>query len=164
MASGAAAGAWGFHPEGVGRHKTPALNRAEQEERVCSGRAHAALVFDGEECVGWCQFGSPGELPRIKFRRAYDAEPGAPPDWRITCFFVDSKHRRQGVSDAALGGALELIAGLGGGVVESSPELIAGRKVSASFLHNASVELFERHGFERIRRLGKHHWLVSRTV
>jgi hypothetical protein len=22
-------------------------------------------------CVGWCQFGAPGELPRIKHRRAY---------------------------------------------------------------------------------------------
>ena len=160
-------GCWcmGFHPEGVGRHKTPEQNRGEKEARVRSGDAHAALVFEDERCVGWCQFGSPDELPRIKFKRAYLAESPAPPDWRITCFFVDKAHRRQGVSSAALGCALELIAGLGGGRVESSPEEIGDRgKVSGSFLHNASLELFQRHGFEPVRKLGKHHWLVSRTV
>jgi hypothetical protein len=38
---------------------------------------------------------------------------------------------------------------------ESYPEDVAGRSVSGSFLHNATVSLFERHGFERTRRLGK---------
>jgi hypothetical protein len=28
-------------------------------------------VYDEATCVGWCQFGSPDELPRIKHRRAY---------------------------------------------------------------------------------------------
>ncbi|MEN3268170.1 MAG: hypothetical protein V7646_5064 [Pseudonocardia sp.] len=27
-----------------------------------------------------------------------------------------------------------------------------------SFLHNATVLMLERHGFERTRPLGKHHW------
>jgi GNAT superfamily N-acetyltransferase len=160
-------GCWcmGFHSEGVGRHKTPGQNRAEKQGRVREGRAHAALVYDGAACVGWCQFGSPDELPRIKHKRAYLAQAGRPPDWRITCFFVDKDHRRQGVSSAALGGALELIAGLGGGVVESSPEDIGDRaKVSAGFLHNGALAMFERHGFERVRPLGKHHWLVTKTV
>ena len=31
---------------------------------------------------------------------------GEPPDWRITCFFVDKAHRRQGVAPRALEGAL----------------------------------------------------------
>jgi GNAT superfamily N-acetyltransferase len=160
-------GCWcmGFHEEGVGRTKTPAQNRSEKECRVREGRAHAALAYDGAACVGWCQFGSPDELPRIKHRRAYLEALTVLPDWRITCFFVDRQYRRKGVADAALGGALEEIARLGGGTVESSPEAIAGRSsVSSSFLHNGTAEMFERHGFERTRRLGKHHWLVARTV
>ena len=38
-------GCWcmGFHPEGVGRHKTPEQNRNEKECRVREGRAHAGL-------------------------------------------------------------------------------------------------------------------------
>ncbi len=157
-------GVWGgcwcmaFHAKGDGK------NRTEKERRVREGRAHAALVYDGATCVGWCQFGSPEELPRIKRRKAYEAGLDALPDWRITCFFVDSGHRRDGVAAAALAGALEEIARLGGGTVESYPEDVDGRSVSGSFLHNGTVAMFERQGFERIRPIGKHHWVVSRIV
>ena len=86
------------------------------------------------------------------------------PDWRITCFFVDREARKQGVAATALAGAVQLIAELGGGVVESYPEDAEGRKVSGSFLHNGTLAMFEAHGFQRVRRLGKRHWLVSRQV
>jgi hypothetical protein len=159
-------GCWcmGFHEEGVGRGHTPAGNRDAKHARVREGRAHAALVFDGDACVGWCQFGSPAELPRIKHKRAYLAGLEREPDWRITCFFVDSQQRRGGVAATALAGALEQIAGLGGGVVESYPEDTAGRKPSSSFLYNGTVAMFEQHGFERTRRLGKHHWVVTKVI
>jgi hypothetical protein len=105
-------GVWGgcwcmaFHAEGVGRGKTPAQNRTEKADRVCAGRAHAALVYDGGTCVGWCQFGSPDELPRIKNQRDYRDGLTVIPDWRITCFFVDNAYRGQGVTSVALQGAL----------------------------------------------------------
>jgi hypothetical protein len=128
----------------------------------------SAEVMDGDACVGWCQFGSPAELTRIKHRRAYEAGVAvagdSSPDWRITCFFTDTKGRHRGVGDVALGGALRLIAGLGGGAVESFPEDVEGRKVSSSFLYNGTLALFERHGFRRVRPLGKHHWLVRTRV
>ncbi|MGW7256598.1 GNAT family N-acetyltransferase [Streptomyces sp. NPDC054834] len=163
-------GVWGgcwcmaFHAEGVGRDRTPEQNRSEKERRVREGRAHAALVYDGGTCVGWCQFGPTDELPRIKHERAYLQGAPALPDWRITCFFVHRGHRRQGVAAAALEGALGEIARLGGGTVESYPEDADGRSVSASFLYNGTVSLFESQGFTRTRRLGRHHWVVSRTV
>lgn len=162
-------GCWcmGFHAEGVGRETTSEGNRAAKEARVAAGAAHAALVFcvEDETCVGWCQFGTPEELPRIKRRKAYDAEPAVPvADWRITCFFVDKAWRRRGVADRALGGALSQIAALGGGRVESFPEDTTGRRASAAWMFNASLGLFERHGFEQVRPLGKHHWLVARDV
>ena len=64
----------------------------------------------------------------------------------------------------ALAGTLELIATKGGGVVESYPEDVDGRKVSGSFLYNSRLTMFERQRFERVARLGKNHWVVSRTV
>lgn len=163
-------GVWGgcwcmaFHPEGVDRSKTAAQNRAEKEHRVQQGQAHAALVYDGTACIGWCQFGPTAELPRIKHLRAYREGLTALPDWRITCFFIDKGYRGKGVAAAALAGALQEIARLGGGTVESYPEDAEGRKVSASFLHNGTVAMFERHGFERLRRLGKDRWLVGKVV
>jgi hypothetical protein len=68
------------------------------------------------------------------------------------------------VASAALDGALREIARLGGGTVESYPQDTAGTRVSASFLHNGTLALFESRGFTRTRRLGKNHWVVTRTV
>ncbi len=156
-------GCWciGFHPEGSERGTD---HRGQKERRVRNGDAHAALVFDGDLCVGWCQFGTPEELPRIKFGRAYREVANHPPDWRITCFFVDKRYRHKGVAAAALNGALSEIARLGGGTVESSPENVEGRKVSNAFLFNATLAMFEQQGFTRTRQLGKNNWLVTKTV
>jgi GNAT superfamily N-acetyltransferase len=161
-------GCWcmGFHLEGVGRaHHTVAGNRAAKERRVRDGEAHAALVYDGDTCVGWCQFGPPDELPNIKSRKQYDAtDDGTVADWRITCFFVGKGHRKRGVADTALAGALGEIARLGGGVVESYPEDTTDRKVSGSFLMNGTLAMFERHGFTRDRKIAKDRWVVRKKV
>ena len=157
-------GCWcmAFHPEGVGKETTAELNRQRKLARVQGGRTHAALVFEDDSCVGWCQFGSPEELPRIKSRAAYDKTAIVLPDWRITCFYVAKGHRRQGVSADALLGALDLIAGLGGGVVEGYPE--PAGSVPAGFLFNGALSTFEQAGFARDRMIGKHRWVVTRTV
>ena len=163
-------GVWGgcwcmsFHEEGVGRGHTAAGNRAAKEQRVREGRAHAALVYDGAEAVGWCQFGPTEELPRIKHRKQYQEGLDELPVWRITCFFVDKDHRGEGVTSAALEGALKEIARLGGGRVESYPEDVEGRKTSGSFLFSATTSIFERQGFERTRKLGMHTWVMTKVV
>jgi hypothetical protein len=36
--------------------------------------------------------------------------------------------------------------------------------VSASFLHNGTLAMFERQGFERVRRIGTTRWVVRRPV
>ncbi len=158
-------GCWcmGFHPKGAGWGKSAELNRAEKELRVVEDRAHAALVYEGDRCVGWAQFGAPDELPRIKSKREYHKGLEDLPDWRITCFFVGKGERGKGVADAALRGAVEEIARLGGGVVESYPEDVTGT-VSGSFLHNGTLAMFERHGFVRDRQIGKSRWVVRRKV
>ena len=160
-------GVWGscwcveFHEHGNlrGPHR-----RELKHRKVREGTTHASLVFAGERCVGWCQFGTPAELPRIKHLKVYSQGVDRLPDWRITCFFVDKEFRGQGVASAALSGALNLMAEMGGGVVESYPEDVEGRTVSASFLHNSRLSMFESQGFSRVRRLGKNHWVVAKHL
>lgn len=160
-------GVWGgcwcmaFHEE----YLTVKDNRAAKEKRVRAGSAHAALVYDGRNAVGWCQFGPTEELLRIKLKTDYFSGLENLPDWRITCFFVDRDYRGQGVAAAALEGALAQISQLGGGTVESYPqEVKKGERVSGSFLYNSTLSLFEHLGFVRTRKLGKNHWVVTKII
>jgi GNAT superfamily N-acetyltransferase len=157
-------GCWcmGFHPDDRTHLDADQPHREQKLDRVRAGTAHAALVFDGDECVGWCQFGPPAEVPRIKNRKEYEKELDELPDWRIACCYVGKGHRRQGVARAALAGALELIAGLGGGTVEGYPE--PAGDVPAGFLYHGVLSTFEQAGFRRDRKIGKHRWVVTTEV
>jgi hypothetical protein len=163
-------GVWGgcwctwFHPACAEKGVSAAGNRAYKERLVREGSAHAALVFDGDVAVGWCQYGSPEELPSIYHRKEYDAGLVRKPDYRITCFFIDGRYRRHGVAAVALDGALELIGRAGGGLVEAYPQDTQGKRTSASFLYNGTRSLFEAAGFDYERPKGKNHCVMRRTV
>ncbi|NNL84350.1 MAG: GNAT family N-acetyltransferase [Myxococcales bacterium] len=164
-------GVWGgcwcmwYHGKGESADDDAPASKCKAKKRlVREGRAHASLVFDGKDCVGWCQFGSPEELPRIHNHRAYMATDPKLPDWRITCFFSGKGYRGKGVASAALQGAIEQIKKLGGGRIEGYPEDIEGRKASPAFLFNGALSTFERLGFKRSRQIGKHKWVVTRTA
>jgi hypothetical protein len=94
--------------------------------------------------------------------KQYEVELDLLPDYRITCIFVDKSHRRQGLSEIALQGALELIAAAGGGVVEGYPHDTGGRKKSV--LYNGTRTLFERAGFEFVRTKGMGNCVMRCTV
>lgn len=164
--NGVFGGCWciGFHLD-ASQRKVRFDHRQAKEDLVRAGRAHAALVIDDDGAAqGWCQYGSPEELPGIKHRREYEKDAPPLPDWRITCVYVDKKHRGQGVARAAVEGALDQIARLGGGLVEAISEVTAGREAQGRFLFSATVELFEDNDFTRVRQVGKHAWIVSRVV
>lgn len=160
-------GCWcmGFHPEGVGNDPTASQNRAAKREHVRRGTVHQVLVYDGDQCVGWCQYGAPAELPNIKNPKAYDKELTELPDWRIGCIFTGKDHRREGVARAAVAGALEAIKGAGGGLVEAYPEQVEGRAPQrGAYLHTGPEELFAEFGFERDRKIAKWRWVMRRRV
>jgi hypothetical protein len=160
-------GCWcmGFHPEGVGKGSTAAGNRDAKRAHVRNGTVHQLLVYDGEECVGWCQYGPPAELPNIKNPGAYSAGLADLPDWRIGCIFTGNGHRRRGVARAAVAGVLTAIEEAGGGLIEAYPEQLEGRgEQRGSYLHTGPEDLFEEFGFERDRRIAKWRWVMRRRV
>ncbi len=77
---------------------------------------------------------------------------------------AQSPHRRSGVADAALAGALRLISDAGGGRVEAITEDTAGRVVQGRFLFSATLDLVQAYGFTSDRQVDRHSWLVSRVV
>ena len=164
-------GVWGgcwctyFHRADGEKGKGFEGNRSWKEQMVLDGKAHAALVFDGDVAVGWCNYGSPVEVPNIYHRKEYEAGRTQDlPDYRLVCFFIDRDYRRKGVAAAALRGALELIAEAGGGVVEAYPHDTGGKKTSASFLYNGTRSMFEEAGFTYERPKGKKNCVMRTTV
>ncbi|WP_289231058.1 GNAT family N-acetyltransferase [Barrientosiimonas endolithica] len=102
-----------FGPDCPEKRQSYEGNRALKQRWVEEDATHAALVLDGEEAVGWAEFGPPEELPNLHHRKQYLAEQQQPPDFRVTCIFVDRRYRRRGVAELALRGAVELIAAAG---------------------------------------------------
>jgi len=161
--NGVYGGCWcvAFH---TAYHREVTDNRALKERLVRAADAHAALVFDEQGLAqGWCQYGSPDELS-LRHRLEYRKDPPPPARWRITCMFVDRRHRGQGIARAGLEGTLAQIAAAGGGLVEAISETTIGREAQSRFLFSATVELFEQYGFARGRQVGKHAWIVSRDI
>jgi len=157
-----------FHTLSRDKDRTYESNRALKCRLVEEGRAHAALVFDGDEAVAWAQYGPPEELPNIHHRQEYEAGLVRPPDYRITCIFVDRHYRRRGVAALALRGALDLVAKAGGGVVEGYPHDMSkqpeGKKMSSSFLYNGTRRMYQEAGFTYERSKGQKNCVMTRTM
>jgi hypothetical protein len=164
-------GVWGgcwctwfhLHPDPPERKE---LGNCEfKRQLVEKGRAHAALVFDGDVAIAWAEYGPVDELPNIHHRKEWEQGVVTIPDYRITCLFVDRRYRRNGMAAIAVRGAMELIAAAGGGLVESYPhDVPPGKKVSASFLYNATRSMYEQLGFSYQRPKGKGNCVMTKIV
>ncbi len=155
-------GCWcmGFHPEGLSR-TSAGDNHAAKREHVNAGSVHQVLVYQDDRCVGWCQYGSPAELPNIKNPAAYEKALVELPDWRIGCIFTGKGHRGQGVARAAVSGVLDAIREAGGGLVEAYPEQVEGREPQrGAYFHTGPESLFVELGFTRGRQIAKWRWVM----
>jgi ribosomal protein S18 acetylase RimI-like enzyme len=148
-------------PSPIGRGLSSAdlkkANRRDKATLVREGRSHAILVYDGTIAIGWCQYGSREELPRIDARLGYrkvGPPPGAKKLWRITCFFVDSRYRGRGIAKLALKAALESIKKQGGGIVEAYP--VVSKKMAAvpEWRWFGTPGMFLKEGFQKVAPLG----------
>jgi GNAT superfamily N-acetyltransferase len=151
-----------FHTMHAEKEFTYEGNRALKKRLVDEGRAHAALVMDGDEAIAWCNYGSPDELPNIKHRKQYEEEIDLLPDYRLVCMFVDKRYRRQGLLAVVLRSALELIGEAGGGVVEGYPHDMQGQRCAV--LYSGTRSLFERAGFSYVRPKGTKNCVMRVTV
>jgi ribosomal protein S18 acetylase RimI-like enzyme len=131
-------------------------NHREKCELVEKGCAHGILVYTNREPVGWCQYGTREELPRIDHSRKYRglAPAGAERLWRITCFAVLKPYRRRGVASAALKAALETIRNQGGGLVEAYPITRWETRTFGNESTHGTVSMFQRAEFKTVAAFG----------
>jgi len=140
-----------------------ARSRRNKKVLVEEGRSHGVLVYSEGEPVGWCQYGPKEELPRIDAGNIYKRltlNNDGKRLWRITCFWVDRRHRNHGVAGVALKAALGSIRKKGGGFVEAYPALRKGFPADWT----GTLSMFEKEGFKVVAPFGKYNVIVRRRV
>jgi len=140
------------------RHQRPELYATPVEQRRADLQAETAapvppgvLVYDEDgEPAGWCAV-----APRVDYRRlrsypvaqATADEPGL---WAVTCFVVRVGHRRRGLAQVLLDGAVDLARRHGARVVEAYPLDTTVRKAAANELFHGPLSVFLRSGFREV--------------
>lgn len=140
-----------------------ARSRRDKKVLVEKGRSHGILIYSGGEPIGWCQYGPKEELPRIDVGTTYrrlSLDDGGKKLWRITCFWVDRRHRNRGVAGVALKAAVDSIGKKGGNIIEAYPAVRKGFPSDWT----GTLSMFKKEGFEVVARFGKYNVLVRRTV
>ena len=162
-------GCWcmGFHPEGVGAGRTREGNREAKRGHTVRGSVHQMLVYDDDgACVGWCQYGSPAELPNIKNPAKYEQGSGS------SCRTGGSAASSPGASTASagsLGPPWPARWRRSGPPAAASWRRIRSRPIDrkpqrGSYLHTGPEELFTEFGFVRDRQIAKWRWVMRAEV
>lgn len=134
-------------------HKGDA-NRLSFKALVETGVAQGCLAFDGDSPVGWCAFGPKNDFAYFSRSRSLPktATQGI---YAVTCFFIASRHRRQGLAGQLLNAAVRLARERGARSIEGYPSIAAANGVlPAAFAHTGVPQLFARAGFERVADAG----------
>ncbi|QCU77658.1 GNAT family N-acetyltransferase [Citricoccus sp. SGAir0253] len=122
----------------------------EQAMRALCAREHppGVVTYRDGEPVGWCSIGPRAEIPRLRSSKLIRPVDDVPV-WSIICVVVRAGHRRQGVTDRLLAGAVEHAASRGAPAVEAYPVDPPGRMdLTMAFVGTRSM--FERAGFRVI--------------
>jgi GNAT superfamily N-acetyltransferase len=141
---------------------TPRSKRDALRRLVTDGRAPGLLAYRDGEPVGWVSVAPREEYGRLErsptLKRVDDT-----PVWSIVCFYVDRRHRGDGVARALLRGAVDHAARGGATAVEAYPVDPARRTYASAEAYTGVVPLFEEAGFREVARRGSRP-ILRRTV
>ena len=142
-------------------------------------RALLALAERGEP-IGLLAVDASGEArgwiavsPRLTQVRLARSTVSAPPDpdedlsdvWSVTCLFIHSTARRQGIGSVLVPAAVDYAARNGARVVEAYPiDTRPGRRYNSGDLYHGTVRLFTSAAFEVVERRGTRRALVRYRV
>ena len=114
------------------------------------------LAYVDDQPVGWTRVGPRSNFPRLSGNRALarvlTTDPGV---WWVTCFAVDSRHRRSGVGSTLLRAAVEFARERGATAVEGHPvdvTVLRAARVSGSAIFTGTVAMFSAAGFTEVAR------------
>jgi GNAT superfamily N-acetyltransferase len=132
-------------------------NRSAMRQEITHAAVPPGLIaYVGNRPVGWTRVGPRSDFPRVSGNRALakvlteDASV-----WWVTCFAVDSGHRRSGVGSALLEAAVGFARDHGATAVEGHPVDVAGlraARVGGAAIFTGTLAMFAAAGFAEVAR------------
>jgi len=126
------------------------------------------LAYVDGEVAGWCSV-----APKSTYRALVNSRTIPHVDdeaaWSVVCFVIRPRFRHRGLMHTLLDGAAEHAHAMGATVLEGYPVEPGDQRVDQTSGYVGTVQLFEAHGFRRVRqtagrRGGKPRWLVRREL
>ena len=151
--NGACGGCWCMYWKLRGKNFTENTgNTARQMQKsvVDSKTVPGLLAYSGGYPIGWIAV-----EPRCAYPKLAHSRTLKPVDdqevWSITCFFVEKKHRRKGITVELLKAAVDYVKSQGGKIVEGYP-VDAKIDMPAPFIFTGTAAAFAEAGFKEAAR------------
>jgi GNAT superfamily N-acetyltransferase len=151
--NGACAGCWCMFWKLRGKAYEEAKGyetRQMHKSIVDAGTVTGLLAYLHGEIVGWIAVEPREAYPRLAYARTLQPVDDQPV-WSVTCFFVDRKFRKQGITVELLKAAVEHVRKQGGKIVEGYPVDVQ-ENMPASSIYTGTVSAFQQAGFREVAR------------
>jgi GNAT superfamily N-acetyltransferase len=127
-------------------------NRASMRKIVAGGKVPGLLAYLEGRPVGWISVAPRKEYGRIERSPVAKAESDEPGVWSIVCWYIDRRHRGQGVGSALLEAAVDHAKRKGARVIEGYPVDPSHRKHTNAEAFVGIDSMFRRAGFREVAR------------
>jgi len=124
--------------------------RQKQKAIVDSKVVPGLVAYSEGYPVGWIAVEPRSAYPRLEHSRVLKPVDDQPV-WSITCFFIEKKHRRLGISVELLKSAVDHVRKQGGKIVEGYPVDIQSKRADA-FIYTGTASVFKKAGFVEVAR------------
>ena len=142
------------------------FRRSSKEQRIAALEALAGtgapvgvLAYHEGEPVAWCSVAPRESYAALERSRSLPRIDGAAV-WAVTCFFVDRRFRRQGLTCALLKAAVDYARSQNAAIVEGYPVA----PDSPSYTYMGSPETYRRAGFTDVTPAGQDRRVMRFTI
>lgn len=140
-------------PPAARRENNRERNKDHIKARIDAGPPPGLLAFEGGQASGWMQIGPRADVPEWNNagRGSAPLQPADADDpavWAISCFFIHSKARGQGLTHRLVDAGIAFARRSGARVLEACPMDLSKDSRSVG-LFVGSARVFEKAGFAR---------------
>jgi GNAT superfamily N-acetyltransferase len=126
-------------------------NRKAMKTIIQAGKIPGILGFSQDRPVAWCSVAPRDEFSALDRSRILKPVDNLPV-WSISCFFVEKKYRRKGLSTQMIKAAVDYVKKNGGSVVEAYPVEPKKDKMADAFAWTGLASAFIKAGFKECAR------------